>query len=256
MRTVVLLRMVPDAVEDLEIAPSGTALDLSVVRLAPFERDEHALEQALLLKERHGGTVSVVAPDAPEVDAALFTALARGADRAVKLVGDGVAAGGAALFARALPRIPDLLPADLILAGFQTLDDLEGQVPPMLAELLGLPYLGLVTQVTVEPEARAITAVREYAGGVRGEFELRLPALLGIQAAERPPRYVPVAKVRATMKSRTIETAPVETREGPSLVEIRRMARPQAAARAEMLDGSPQEIAERICAILAERGLV
>ncbi len=84
----VLLRMVPDPVEDLEVGPDGKSLDEQSVRLRPSDTDEHALEEALLLKERFGGTVTAVALEAPEVDEALFTALAKGADRAVKLVTD------------------------------------------------------------------------------------------------------------------------------------------------------------------------
>ena len=63
----------------------GESLDLELLRLIASERDDHALEQALLLKERHEGTVTVLALDAPEVDDALYTALAKGADRAVKI---------------------------------------------------------------------------------------------------------------------------------------------------------------------------
>ena len=71
----VLLRMVPDPVEDLEVGPDGKSLDEQSVRLRPSDTDEHALEEALLLKERFGGTVTAVALEAPEVDEALFTAL-------------------------------------------------------------------------------------------------------------------------------------------------------------------------------------
>ena len=68
MHILVLLKMVPDVVEDLEIAPDGKALDLEYLRMILSESDDHALEQALLLKERHGGKVTVLALDAPEVD--------------------------------------------------------------------------------------------------------------------------------------------------------------------------------------------
>ena len=87
MHILVLLKMVPDVVEDLDIAPDGKALDLEYLRMILSESDDHALEQALLLKERHGGKVTVLALDAPEVDDALFTAAAKGADRVVKVVG-------------------------------------------------------------------------------------------------------------------------------------------------------------------------
>src|ERR1019366_8152122 len=87
MHILVLLKMVPDVVEDLEIAPDGKALDLEYLRMILSESDDHALEQALLLKERHGGQGTVLALDAAEVDDALFTAAAKGAARVVKVVG-------------------------------------------------------------------------------------------------------------------------------------------------------------------------
>ncbi|MDQ7851059.1 MAG: electron transfer flavoprotein subunit beta/FixA family protein, partial [Armatimonadota bacterium] len=80
VKVLVLLKLVPDVVEEPEIAADGRSLESSSVRLVVSERDEHALEEALLLKERYGGTVTAVALDVPEVDDVLFTALAKGAD--------------------------------------------------------------------------------------------------------------------------------------------------------------------------------
>src|SRR5574340_1137111 len=87
MQILVLLRMVPDVVEELEIAPDGSRLDPDLLRMILSESDDHALEEALLLKERHGAKVTVLAPEAPEVDDTLFTALAKGTDRAMKVTG-------------------------------------------------------------------------------------------------------------------------------------------------------------------------
>src|SRR3990170_5629242 len=89
MDIAVLIKFVPDLVEELEICASGAALDRTFLRLIPNEQDDHALEQALLLKERHGGKVTVLTLDAGDVDETLFTAVANGADRAVKVRGEG-----------------------------------------------------------------------------------------------------------------------------------------------------------------------
>ena len=83
------------------------------------------------------------------------------------------------------------------MTGCQASDDLDGLLGPLMAEALDLPYLGVVTAVRVDASGSTATVTKEYAGGVRGDFEVALPAVLGIQAAEAPPRYVPVAKVRA-----------------------------------------------------------
>jgi electron transfer flavoprotein beta subunit len=124
MKILVLLKMVPDIVEELEIGADGRSLDQDAVRPIVSERDDHALEQALLLKERSGATVTALALEAPEVDEVLFTSLAKGADRAVKVTGLEAAPGSAAaadVLAAVLPAVPDLMPVDLVLAGCQAI---------------------------------------------------------------------------------------------------------------------------------------
>jgi len=163
----------------------------------------------------------------------------------------------ATFFAQVVSSIPGLLPADLILTGCQAIDDLDGQIAPLVSHQLGLPYVGIVSGVEVDPSAGKALVVREYSGGVRGEFEVLLPAVLGIQAAEKPPRYVPVAKVRAAMKSGQIESVAVPSLADAGLpfVEVLHLARPEVTEHAEMLEGSPKEITEKVWEILASRGL-
>jgi electron transfer flavoprotein beta subunit len=119
---------------------------------------------------------------------------------------------------------------------------------------LGWPYAGVVTQVTLAD--KTATVIKEFAGGVRGEYDVPTPAVLGIQAAEKPPRYVPVAKVRAAMKSQTIETVDATAVEAAAGVAVQRMAKPQVTGHAEMLEGSADEVAGKICELLAKRGLL
>lgn len=261
MRILVIARMVPDVVEELEVASDGKSLDRQFLRMIPSESDDHALEEALLLKERHGGEVTVISPQAPEVDDFLFTALAKGADHAIRV--DGVAEGLttrqlAELLAELLKRDARLLPADLILTGVQSIEDLDGLAAPLLAHHLGLPHVAIVTSVELDPGLRQARVIKEFPGGVRGEFEVSLPAVLGIQAAEKPPRYVPVAKVRAAMTSRKIETvpAPEMVPHGRELFEVLELRKPEAAGHAEMLPDSPKEAAEALVSILADRGLL
>jgi len=260
MNVLVLMKMVPDIVEELEIGADGRSLDLDAVRPIVSERDDHALEQALLLKERNAATVTVLALEAPEVEEVLFTALAKGADRAVKVTGLEPApatAAAAAVLAAVLPKVPNLMPVDLVLAGCQAIDDLDGVLAPSLAERLGIPYLGIVTGVTVEAAGGGDTAsvLKEFAGGTRGRYTVCLPAVLGVQAAEKPPRYVPVAKVRAAMKARTLEEIPAGDGGAAPLVEVTAMTKPEAAGKAEMLEGDPGAVAAKLVEILAARGL-
>lgn len=262
MNLLVLLKMVPDVVEELEIAAHGKGLDADALRLALSESDDHALETALLLKERTGGTVTVLAVDAPEVDDALYTALAKGADRAVKLdTGEPeppATRAAAELLAGLIAEGHELLPADLILTGTQAIDDLDGLVAPLVAHRLGWPFLGIVTEVAPEAGRPAAVVVKEFSNGVRGRYEIDLPAVLGIQSAERPPRYVPVAKVRQAMKTARIESfAPATLADGGSpRAEVVSMGKPVETGRAEILGGAPREAAARLCEILAGRGVI
>ena len=261
MNIVVLLKMVPDAVEELEVGPDGRSLDTEFLRMIVSESDDHALEEALILKEKHGGKVTVLALDAPEIDDTLFAALAKGADRAVKIVGEttGLSTNAIArVLADALSRDTSLAAADLVLTGTQAIDDLDGLTAPLVAHRLGRPFLGIVTGIAADLPSKRATVTIEFPSGVRGSYELPLPAVLGVQSAEKQPRYVPVAKVRAAMKSGRIETVsslgaaePV-----PVLAKVVQMSKPKVLSHAEMLDGEPAEVAGRLSEILSERGLL
>jgi electron transfer flavoprotein beta subunit len=253
MNIVVLMKLVPDLVEELNIDPSGTALDMSWLRLIINEFDDHASEEAILLKERGGGQVTAVAPEYEGVDEVLFTAAARGADRLIKITGNFVAANNHAL-ARASAAVIKELQPDLVLTGVQANNDLDGPVGPALAECLGMPYVGYVSGVTVNDGK--VTARKEYPGGLIAEMEVKLPAVLGIQAAEQPPRYVAVSKVRMVMKTATIEVRAAEALDPSGGPAVGRMFQPEAAAHAEMITGSPGEVADRLVSIFKEVGVL
>jgi electron transfer flavoprotein beta subunit len=254
MQIVVCVRQVPDLVEDLEVNDEGTDLNRDFIKYTVNEFDDWALEQALLLKEQHGATVTVIGLDSPEIDNTLFTALAKGADAAKKIEGDfanGVSSHTAAqLFASTIRGMPH----DLILTGVQSAEDLDGQVGVLLAAYLGLPQVSVVTGVELQ-DKRAIVR-KEYAGGRLAEFEVDLPAVLGIQAAKQAPRYAPVSRVRAIMKDNKIETLVPDGEMQPSGVKVRRMFKPESSTRAEMIEGDTNAIVERVAGILKEKGFV
>lgn len=255
MDIVVTVKMVPDLVEELEVNAEGTDLDRSVVKLRLNEFDEHALEQALLLKDRHGARVTVVALDSGDVDEPLFTCLAKGADRAVKVTGDFQEGISTHRAAAVLAQVLGGIAHDLVLAGVQAPDDRDGQLGVLLGAALRLPHVSVVT--AVEPAGdRAVTVRQEYAGGVVGELEVDLPAVLGVQAAPQAPRYAPVSKVRQMMKAAKLETIAAPSVQADAGSTVTRLARPEATGRAEIIEGAPEEVAERLHAILAQRGLL
>jgi electron transfer flavoprotein beta subunit len=250
------MKQVPDLVEELEIASSGRELDRSWMKFIASEYDDHALEQALILKERVGGTVRVMAVDAGDVQETLFTASAKGADEVTKITGDfesGIdAARAASLYAALLRETP----FDLILTGLQTCDELGASMPALLAAALQLPYAGVVSGVAVDEAAREAVLRKEYPGGLLAEIAVPLPAVVGIQSAEKPPRYVPIAKIRQAMKTAAISETPAPgTEAGEAAVEVLRMFAPEQGAGAEILEGSPEDVASRIVAILKDRAI-
>ena len=244
MNIVVAVKMVPDLVEELEIADSGQSLDTTWLRMILNELDDHAIEQAILLKERGGGEVTVVAPDVEGVDDVLFSAVAKGADRLIKLTGDFETGVNNHALAHAFASVIDGLNPDLVLTGVQAHNDLDGALGPLLAAVLGFPYVGYISGVT--PTNGTCTARKEYPGGLIGEMAVQLPAVLGIQAAEEPPRYVAISRIRQAMKAAAIEEQPITDLDLSGGATITRMFQPESGERAIMLEGSEDEIAAQL----------
>ncbi len=254
MKIVVPIKLVPDLVEELSIDASGIALDTTWMRLIINEFDDHAIEQAILLKESSGGEVVVIAPEAEGIDDMLFTAAAKGVDRVIKLTGEFDGALNNHALSRVLAPIVNEMHPDLVLTGVQAHNDLDGPIGPLLAEKLGMPYVGYVSGV--KANSGKATIRKEYPGGLIAEMDIVMPAVLGIQAAENPPRYVPISKVRQAMKTATIEELPAAELDSGGAPTVSRMFQPEAAEKATMIEGNTEEIAARIVEILKEQGVL
>ena len=254
MNIIVPVKLVPDLVEELEIDETGTALDTAWLSLILNEFDDHAIEQAILLKARGEGQVTIVAPDVTGADDVLYMAAAKGADRLIKLTGDFEQGINSHTLAQLFATVIKELEPDLVLTGVQAHDDFDGSIGPLLAEYLGLPYVGYVSGVSVSGDKAAVR--KEYPGGLLAQMEVTLPAVLGIQAAEEPPRYVPFSKVRQAMKNTAIQELPaseVTPAAGPA---VSRMFQPEIGERAAMIEGDEAEIAARFVEIFKQVGLV
>lgn len=254
MNIVVLIKLVPDLVEELTIDDSDTNLDMDWVRLIINEFDDHAIEQAILLKDRSEARVTVIAPEVEGVDDILYTAVAKGADKVIKLVGEFEEGVNSHALAHAFTSVVQDLQPDLVLIGVQAHDDIDGAVGPLLAEYLGMPYVGYISGVTVE-DGKSIVR-KEYPGGLIAEMEIVLPAVLGIQAAEEPPRYVAISKVRQAMKSATIDAQEVVELDPSGGPTVSRMFQSETGARATMIEGDEEEIAAKLIEIFKEIGVL
>lgn len=261
MRIVVPLKPVPDLVEEIDLNADRTGIDREYLTFVLGEWDAQALEEALLIKDAGGAEVVTVglAHDL-EIDQILYTALAKGADVAVKLTD----AAGAVPPGPAGIRIADraaLLagylaaqPADLVISGVQAADDLDGQLPPTLAALLDLPHVSVA--VSVEVDGSSVIVRQEFAAGRLHELQVQMPAVIGVQSARQAPRYAPITRIRQAMQAGgliTCAVSPLPTRAG---AVVRGMHRPEANHQAEMLTGSAGDVADQIVGLLRARGLV
>ncbi len=253
-KIVAVVKMVPDLVEELEINENGTGLERDWLRLIINEFDNHAVEQAILLKERGGGEVTVIAPEAEGVEDMLFTTAAKGADRMIKLTGDFEGELNNHALARAFAETTKSYHPDLILTGVQANDDLDGPVGPLVAEYLGFPYVGYISGISIEG-AKA-TVRKEYPGGLIVEMEVALPAVLGIQAGEEPPRYVAISKIRQMMKTAAIDEYEIPELDLSGGVSVNRMYLPEVAERAEMIEGDEDQVAAKLVEIFKEVGAI
>ena len=250
MNIVVAIKHIPSIADDLPT--KGNNVDFDSVDFVLNEFDEQSIEQAVLVKEAVGGTVTVVGVDMiGELDGVLHLALAKGADKAVKITGDDPAADSHQQ-AKWLAEAIKGMSADIIFAGVQASNDLDGQIGPMIAVHLDMPYIGGVSSVEVA-DGKA-TVNKEFAGGFGGKYEVSLPMVVGVQAAVKPPRYAPISKVRQIAQTATIEKV-TPSGESSSGLTFKKMAPPVVTGHAEMIEGSSKEVAAKIVELLKSKGL-
>ncbi len=255
MEVLVVQKQVPDIVEELVIAPDGKGLQENEIRYVPNELDQHALEQAILLKGRHGGRVDVLAIGGKETLDSLAEALAKGADGVLRLPAEAWdRRDNRKLSAHLAPMIKDR-GYDLILTGVQAVDDVNGSLGGFLGGRLGLPYVGGLAGMTLDPARQVARVWKEYPGGTLAVIEVSLPAVLGILSTDRAPCYVPISRVmqaKRTMKVQDIPCAP------PSVtgLMVYQVQKPERKMRATMLEGDADAVTNRLVTLFKESGLL
>jgi len=201
MDIVVAIKHIPSTADELPV--KGNNLDFDSVDFVLNEFDEHSIEQAVLIKEAVGGTVTVIGVDLiGELDGVLHLALAKGADKAVKITADNPGADSHQQARWLAEAIKGLAP-NLILAGVQASNDIDGQIGPMIAAYLDIPYLGGVS--SLEAAENTLIVNKEFPGGVGAKYSVSLPAVIGVQASSKPPRYAPISKIRQIAQTAKIE---------------------------------------------------
>jgi electron transfer flavoprotein beta subunit len=215
------------------------------------EPDAYALEEALRLKEKHGGEVVVCSAGPARVTQVIREALARGADRAIHVEGD-LASADAFVIAEALAAAIKGENFDLVLTGLQSDDQGFGQVGVVLAEKLGIPHATIIMEVNVN--GSDLRVKRELESGWFQFVSMPLPALLTIQSGINQLRYATLKGIMAA-KKKEIRNVPAPS----GLAACQRIVElyvPQKAKKTEMIGGSPGEAAKQLVKALREEARV
>src|SRR5579859_8102835 len=181
MKIIVCIKQVPERDAQVRISSSGKWIEESDLQFAMNESDAYALEEALQLREKHGGEVIVLSAGPARASQTLREALAKGADRGIHIdVATDVAARDTLHVASLLASALKTEAPDLILTGLQSDDLGYGQTGVVLPELLGMPSSTIIMQVEIQPGK--VRVKRELEDGWFQHIEMPLPAVLTIQS--------------------------------------------------------------------------
>ncbi|MEW9500613.1 electron transfer flavoprotein subunit beta/FixA family protein [Jeotgalibacillus marinus] len=181
----VLMKRTFDTEEKISISGGKIADDEAEFIINPY--DEYAIEEAIQLRDEHGGEVTVVSVGSDEAEKQLRTALAMGADKAVLInIEDDVEESDQFTTARILAEYLKDKEANLIIGGNVAIDGGSGQVGPRVAEQLNIPYVTTITSINIEGET--VTIVRDVEGDSE-TIETSLPLLVTAQQGLNDPRY-------------------------------------------------------------------
>jgi electron transfer flavoprotein beta subunit len=261
MNIIVCVKAVPYINGPVEVRDDRKDIVKSNMNFKINDTDDNALEEALRLKEKFGGKVTVITVSEStyeeKVRQVLWECMAKGADEVIHLVDESFAELDSFATAKLLSEIVRKIPFDLILTGSQASDDNLGHVGPMLAEFLGLPYATLVVKVDVDITNKRIIAWMEQDEGFKELVELELPALLAVQSGINEPRYASLSKIRlARTRSITRVSAKDANMDYEVINNIRKFSimelLPVEGKRTEFLKGAKEEVVLKLARLIAE----
>lgn len=186
MNIVVLVKQVPDTATERKLNADDKTLDRAASDGVINELDEYAIEEALLLKEKHGGEVTILTMGPDQATDSIRKALSMGADKAVFVNDDALHGSDAVQSAYALAQALGTIEFDLVVLGSESTDARTGVIGAALAEYLGLPQLTLAGKVDIDGDAIKIQRQTDYGYDV---VEARLPAVVSVVEKINEPRY-------------------------------------------------------------------
>ncbi|MBK9797132.1 MAG: electron transfer flavoprotein subunit beta/FixA family protein [Holophagaceae bacterium] len=259
MEILVCVKRVPDSAEnEINVAAGGADICREDLVYAVNEWDNYAVEEAIQIVEREGGSVTVVALGDAEIEESVRREMAMGAEQGLMLVDAGFAGSDGLGVATILKAAAQKKRYDLILTGAQA-EDGAAQVGGMLAALLDHPYASLVNKVDVNGQTLRIG--REIEGGSQELSDIDLPCVLSIQTGINEPRYVGLRGIRkvASVEIPVLNGADLGVdlaSVGKAAAKVRRVDYfvPVVSAGAEMLTGSTKEVAAQLVELLKAKG--
>jgi electron transfer flavoprotein beta subunit len=259
MEILVCVKRVPDASEnEIELNSAGNDIDRDDLVYSVNEWDNYAVEEAIQIVDKEGGSVTVVTVGDEEAEEVLRREMAMGANNGLLLDDDAFQGSDGKGIATALAAAVKKGNYDLILTGAQA-DDGAGQVGGMLAAMLDMPYASLVNKI--ETGAGKLTVGREIEGGNQEMSEIDMPCVLSIQTGINEPRYVGIRGIR---KVASIDIPAMGASDlgvdagsvGAAGAKVKRLDYfvPDLGEGAEMLEGSTEEIIEKLIELLKAKG--
>ena len=260
MEILVCVKRVPDTAEnEFELNSAGNDLDRDDLVYSVNEWDNYAVEEAIQMVDNAGGSVTVITVGDDESEEVLRREMAMGANNGVLLSDDAFEGSDGKGIAAILKAQIEKGKYDLILTGAQA-DEGAGQVGGMLAAMLDYPYASLVNKIEIVDDT-TIKVGREIEGGNQEMNEIQLPCVLSIQTGINEPRYVGIRGIRKVasvdipvngagdlgIDAATVGAAGAKTKRVDYFV-------PDLGDGAEMLEGSTDEIIEKLIEKLKAKG--
>jgi electron transfer flavoprotein beta subunit len=262
MDIIVCIKRVPEVAEiDLQVDPSGKGIKTGDLVFAVNDWDNYAIEEAVRIKEKHGGKVTAITIGPEESEDVLRRALALGADDAVMVTDPKTEGADAYATAKVLAAAIKNIPYTIILTGALADDDAYAQVGASLAELLGIPHATLVTNMEIGD--KRVKIKRELEGGLEEALDIATPAVFTIQTGINEPRYVSIMGIRKVAKKEigkqdlgAIGLAPDQAGAAGSFIVVEKIFTPPVGEGAQMLQGSPDEVATKVTDIFQKGGVI
>lgn len=260
MEILVCVKRVPDTSEnEIEVNRDGTDIERDDLVYSVNEWDNYAVEEAIQIRDKVGGSVTVVSVGDEEAEEVVRREMAMGADKGILLSDDTFEGSDGKGVASIIKAEVDKGNYDLIMTGAQA-DEGAGQVGGMLAAMLDWPYASLVNLIEIVDDKK-IKVSREIAGGNQEMYEIDLPCVLSIQTGINEPRYVGIRGIRKVASMEipvhgTSELGIDPESVGKSGAKVKRLDyfMPDLGEGAEILEGSTDEIIDKLIELLKAKG--